>query len=399
MTNSAISVFFSYSHLDEPLRDELAKHLRLLERQAVIDSWHDRKITAGQEWVDVIDHHLETAQIILLLVSANFLDSDYCYDLEMKRALERHETGSARVIPIILKPVDWELAPFGKLQALPKDGKPITKWENQDEAFASVAKALRGVAEETQRSQIVQPVRAAIAPLSLWIQGWKHRSFEGVPTVELDWTEHFDLEVYPRRIASQKIWDEQLFPSLAEAKQAFPMGSVIDVRGQMPLSAAFAIGTQFLDVEGYTLQVLQRTSGQNALWRSDAKKSDARFHEVEKAGKSGENLLVMLAITGSGREAASRLFQSGEFDAIVYAEPVAGTGEDAIASDGDAVALAIDGRRLIRECRDRYGARCVHLVLFCPVGFALFLGMRSRFGEVLTYEFDGGQGYRASVKI
>ncbi|MGG6269687.1 SAVED domain-containing protein [Leptolyngbya sp. AN03gr2] len=399
MTSSAISIFFSYSHSDEPLRDELAKHLRLLERQGMIASWHDREITAGQEWASAIDHHLETAQIILLLVSVNFLASDYCYDLEMKRALERHETGSTRVIPIILKPVDWELAPFRKLQALPKEGKPITKWENQDEAFASIAKALRGVVEEMQRSRIVQPSQAAVAPLSLWIQGWKQRSFEGVPTVELDWTEHFDLEVFPRRIASQKIWDEQLFPSLDEAKKFFPMGSVIDVRGQMPLSAAIAIGTKFLEVEGYTLQVLQRTSGRNLLWKSSAQRSDVKFHVIEEAGQPGENLLLMLAVTGSEREAAFRLFQSGKFDAVVCAEPVSGTGEDAIASDGDAVALAISARRLVRECRDRYGARCVHLVLFCPVGFALFLGMRSRFEDVLTYEFDGRQGYLASVRI
>ncbi len=113
MSNPAISIFFSYSHLDESLRDELAKHLKLLERQGAIATWHDRKITAGQEWANAIDHHLETAQIILLLVSVNFLASDYCYDLEMKRALERHETGAAKVIPIILKPVDWEFAPFG----------------------------------------------------------------------------------------------------------------------------------------------------------------------------------------------------------------------------------------------------------------------------------------------
>ncbi|MBN8563467.1 MAG: SAVED domain-containing protein [Leptolyngbya sp. UWPOB_LEPTO1] len=399
MSNPAISIFFSYSHLDESLRDELAKHLKLLERQGAIATWHDRKITAGQEWANAIDHHLETAQIILLLVSVNFLASDYCYDLEMKRALERHETGAAKVIPIILKPVDWEFAPFGKLQALPKDGKPITQWENQDEAFASIAKSLRGVAEEMQRSHMVQSSPTAVAPLSLWIQGWKRRSFEGVPTVELDWTEHFDLDVFPRRTATQEIWDKQLFPSLDEAKQSFPMGSVIDVRGQIPLSAAFAIGTKFLDVEGYTLQVLQRTSGRDLLWKSSAQRSDAMFHVIEEVGQPGEDLLLMLAVTGSGRDAAFRLYQSGGFDAVVYAEPVSGTGEDVIASDGDAVALAIDGRRLIRECRDRYGARCVHLVLFCPVGFALFLGMRSRFGEVLTYEFDGRQGYQASVRI
>jgi hypothetical protein len=95
--------------------------------RGVIHDWHDRKITAGSEWKGQIDQHLNTAGVILLLVSADFVNSDYCYDIEMKRALERHDKGEARVIPVILRPVgSWQDALFGKLQALPKDGKPVT---------------------------------------------------------------------------------------------------------------------------------------------------------------------------------------------------------------------------------------------------------------------------------
>ncbi len=115
-----VEIFFSYSHKDEMLRDELAKHLSIMKRQGIIDAWHDRAITAGSEWAGEIDTHLNSAQIILLLISADFLASDYCYDIELKRAMECHEVGKAQVIPIILKPVDWYGAPFGKLQALPK---------------------------------------------------------------------------------------------------------------------------------------------------------------------------------------------------------------------------------------------------------------------------------------
>jgi hypothetical protein len=138
-----IEVFFSYSHRDEALRDELAKHLSIMKRQGIIDAWHDRQITAGSEWAGEIDAHLNSAQVILLLISADFLASDYCYDIELKRAMERHEAGTARVIPIILKPVDWQGAPFGKLQALPKNAQAITTWSNQDEAFLNVAQGLR----------------------------------------------------------------------------------------------------------------------------------------------------------------------------------------------------------------------------------------------------------------
>lgn len=153
-TNEAIAVFFSYAHEDEALRDKLANHLKLLERQGVIQSWHDHQILAGTEWKGQIDTNLENAQLILLLISSDFLASDYCYDIEMKRAMERHEAGEARVIPIVLRPVDnlWK-APFGKLQALPTDGKPVTLWQNQDEAFTDIAKGIRLTAEAWQRGE------------------------------------------------------------------------------------------------------------------------------------------------------------------------------------------------------------------------------------------------------
>jgi hypothetical protein len=138
-----ISLFYSYSHKDEALRDELETHLTLLRRQGVISGWHDRRIAAGTEWKGQIDHHLEAADVILLLVSSDFLASDYCWDVETKRAMDRHEAGTARVIPVILRPCDWQSAPFGKLQALPKDAKPVTSWKDRDEAFTDVARGIR----------------------------------------------------------------------------------------------------------------------------------------------------------------------------------------------------------------------------------------------------------------
>ena len=143
-----IEVFFFYAHRDETLRDELAKHLSLLQHQQVIAGWYDRHIPAGTEWAGAIDTHLENAQIILLLISADFMASTYCYGIEMQRAMERHEAGQARVIPIIVRAVDWQSAPFGRLQALPKDGLAVTSWANPDEAFADITRGIRSVAEE-----------------------------------------------------------------------------------------------------------------------------------------------------------------------------------------------------------------------------------------------------------
>jgi TIR domain len=149
----SLKLFFSYAHKDEPLRDQLATHLSLLKRQNIITDWHDRNITAGTDWAQAIDDNLNTANIILLLISSDFLASDYCYDKEMTRALERHNQNTARVIPIILRPCDWHSAPLGKLQALPKDAKPITQWANQDEAFTHIAQGIRtAVAELQQRT-------------------------------------------------------------------------------------------------------------------------------------------------------------------------------------------------------------------------------------------------------
>lgn len=137
------SVFFSYSHADEALRDQIEKQLAMLKRQGVIETWHDRRIGAGENIHTSIDDHINTDDIILLLVSSDFLASDYCYDIEMQRAMERHETGEAIVIPVILRACDWHSAPFGKLNAVPRDGKPITQWTDIDDAMLQVAKAVR----------------------------------------------------------------------------------------------------------------------------------------------------------------------------------------------------------------------------------------------------------------
>lgn len=166
-----IKIFFSYAHKDEALRDELERQLSMLRRQGFITSWHDRKIGAGEEWAGKIDEHLNTAHLILLLVSADFIASHYCYDIEMERALERHRSGEACVIPIILRPTaDWEMTAFGNLHPLPANGKPVTKWSNRDEAFKNVALGIRKAIEKliipSDTAQIFQSFSHSIMELS-----------------------------------------------------------------------------------------------------------------------------------------------------------------------------------------------------------------------------------------
>ena len=143
----------------ERIRREAKKHTedvvinnRTLKHLGIIHTWHDRKITAGSEWDKTIDRYLTSADLILLLISPDFLNSDYCYRKEMEQALERHRKGEARVIPVILRPVDWEAAPFSELQAVPTDGRPITRWANRDEGYLAATKAIRKAAEELSAS-------------------------------------------------------------------------------------------------------------------------------------------------------------------------------------------------------------------------------------------------------
>src|SRR5436305_5294340 len=145
-----VNIFFCYAHEDETLLKKLKTHLRPLQRQGLITEWYDRDISAGTEWEQQIKEQLNSAQIILLLVSPDSMDSDYCYGIEMKRALERHQRGEARVIPIIVRPVYWHGKPLGQLQALPTDGQPVTSshWQDRDAAFYAITQGIYNVVEQ-----------------------------------------------------------------------------------------------------------------------------------------------------------------------------------------------------------------------------------------------------------
>lgn len=159
MANPPLKIFISYSHRDELLRDELVSHISLLKRQGLIETWYDRKVSAGDHGDAEIDANLESADIVLLLVSADFINSMYCWEKELERGLERHEAKEAVVIPIVVRAVDLEGVSFGYIQSLPTDRKPITSWANRDEAWADVARGLRNAIVKLQerRSRFREP--------------------------------------------------------------------------------------------------------------------------------------------------------------------------------------------------------------------------------------------------
>lgn len=142
---SPVKIFFSYSHRDAALRRQLEAHMSLMRRHREIDDWYDAKILPGVEWNAVIAQKLDSADIILLLISPDFVNSDFCWGKEMVRALKKHQQGKAAVIPIILRPMDdsWKTTMFGDLLALPSNAKPVTKWRNRDEAWADVVNGIR----------------------------------------------------------------------------------------------------------------------------------------------------------------------------------------------------------------------------------------------------------------
>jgi WD40 repeat protein len=163
-----VTIFFCYAHEDEALLKRLQMHLKPLQRGKLVDVlWHDRDIGAGMEWQREIDSHLDTAQVILLLISPDFIASDYCYGIEMQRAIERHKRGEACVIPIILRSAYWQLLPVSELQLLPADAKPVISaaWHNQDEAFQNVAEEIHKVITKLMLPPpVTVPTSAASVP-------------------------------------------------------------------------------------------------------------------------------------------------------------------------------------------------------------------------------------------
>jgi len=154
-------VFFSYSHKDRSVKEKIDQHFSILKRTTVIDIWSDNEIPAGAYFDKVIKEELEEADIILLLVTANFLASDYCHDIEMKRSLEKHRNCEAKVVPIILDVCDWKHTELGRLNALPTDGREIKKYGNRSEAYQNITDGIRCLAQ-TVNSPKNQILKAAI---------------------------------------------------------------------------------------------------------------------------------------------------------------------------------------------------------------------------------------------
>ena len=235
----------------------------------------------------------------------------------------------------------------------------------------------------------------------LWAHGWARQGYDAPPTVELDWTSYFDRE--ERRVPSPEEWRTTLLPQLREARErlaALPDGKYVDFRGKVSLTAALAIGASFPQVAGFSFRAEQPTGGETYLWRSDAPPSESRLAVLHEDGSPGDDVALGLSITGNGLPDMRRFAEAAGMSALVYAEPATGTGPAAVAGAEDATALANSAKELIRTVREKYAVRRLHLLLYSPVSFALFLGqVLNAVGIVVTYERTIEGDYQGSVTL
>lgn len=240
----------------------------------------------------------------------------------------------------------------------------------------------------------------------LWIHGWIKRLYDRRPTVQLDWTSHFNRE--PKKIPGQQTWKLQLFEELQTAKRRLDRkekGAFIDFRGKLPLTASLAIGSRFPEVGGYRFRAEQPTHGKTVLWRSDATPSKRKFKVLitkRRRGVDKPNVLIALAITGSARDDVNALYNKHpkRFSALIYAEPENGPGDGALRSDRDAVALAIHAKDLIRKYKVTCKASQTHLVVYAPASYCLFLGQKlNALGTIVTYERASNEEYKPSLTL
>lgn len=222
-----MKAFISYSHRDANALERLHTHLAVLRREQLIESWYDREILAGDAFDTAIQRQMDESVLFLLLVSPDFLNSSYCYDVELKRALEKHENGEARVVPIIVEPCDWTSSPLGKLKALPKDGKAIAEWNNTNTAYLDVVQELRRIVKaDAQQSPKASPaVQQSAVPASEQTAARRYRVKRDFDAIEKS---------------------EFLEQSFAEVRDYFER-SVTEINGVADLKARFVShsGTSF----------------------------------------------------------------------------------------------------------------------------------------------------------
>ena len=201
-----VRLFISYAHEDTGHREVLEKSLAPLVEEGRVEVWSDGRILAGGAWDDKIREEVERADVVLFLVSRDLLASSYVRSVELERALERGQAGEAAVVPVIVRPSDWEGTALGQLQAIPTRGRPVTRWEDRDEAWLDVVRQLRRRIEEGGEpagppGSAADPVRRYLRSLVRRTSNIELRRLGGKMRLPLD-------RVYARLRARAAVGDE-----------------------------------------------------------------------------------------------------------------------------------------------------------------------------------------------
>lgn len=401
MTVEPLELFYSYAHVDALLREQLAIHLTILHKLGLIKPWHDEEIRPGSLWAQAINAHLQNADLILLLISPDFIASEYCYSIELQEAIKRHKAGDAIVIPILLRPCDWETAPFGELQALPRNGRPVTTWQDRDEAFTEIAKEIRALIDEIHSARAE---RARPQPI-LKVQDLSHIaekergvtiSFNSVksvpsdlvPDYAIDWCDNFVGDAFKRghQLKDPEAWNSQLLPELealeAQVKRE-THARLVRVRGYARLSPWFAFGFVFSKVADYTIEMEQY----GAIWRTDAIPSqdfgltivsNGGSFEGEVLDGEGSNVVVGISVSDDLADdvRAYLKIRTDKIAALLLLKPEGTLGDRSLCSDSDAVALVDRAKSRMRSFVRHWNAKRLLLFYLGPVAGACFLGYK-----------------------
>lgn len=155
MNNKPVKLFISYSHKDETYKDELTAHLSGMKRIGMIEEWNDRKIIPGQQWNHEIKTKLEQSEIVIFLVSSDFMASDYIADVEVNNTLDKYRKGKVCIIPVIIRSCDFSSLDISKFQALPKDAKPVKTWTDQDSAWTNVVEGIKSTIRSLDQNILI----------------------------------------------------------------------------------------------------------------------------------------------------------------------------------------------------------------------------------------------------
>lgn len=299
-----VDLFYSYAHEDEKLRDELDGHLALLRRKGVIRPWHDRGIVPGQQWDQAIDTQLAAADLILLLVSMDFLNSDYIWGKELATAMARAERGDASVVPVLLRAVDIEDAPFAHLQGLPTDLRPVTSWPNRDEAWTDVAKGIRRTVESIrQRAASAPPPPPAAPP----VQGPGGAATATAPDQSIELAAEPGIEPFE---SVRKQADARLEAHTDALVRRMIGGFANELSVAARMRGMGAVGSA--EAEDAALALIDMPEQKRVLWVDD--KPERNRHEIAALAK----LQIEVVAARSTEEALARLDGDQEgFDLVL----------------------------------------------------------------------------------